>query len=121
LGERKNAIINYEVLPKGAPYPLTAHTQYFSDQYVMKNIYWSIMQGELPPDKGRPPQGIFKFGRVFGWGGSLAVLLATSILAYAFLEHIVTVPTFYVIVFAILLFYSFQRIWFRKMHKNYNN
>lgn len=50
MSERRNAIVNVEVLPQAAPSPIGAHTSYFADANLMSAIYSSVMGTEVRLD-----------------------------------------------------------------------
>ncbi|TXC69947.1 hypothetical protein FSB78_02505 [Sphingomonas ginsenosidivorax] len=51
MSERRNAIVNVEVLPASAPAPLKSHTTYFADPTLMSAIYSSVMGTDLQLDQ----------------------------------------------------------------------
>jgi len=121
LGERKNAIINHEVFPRGAPNPLAVHTQYFSDHHVMKEIYWAVMQSEQPQNKVQSLHRVLKFGRVFGWAGGLFVVLVTALFLYAFLDHYITALPLSAALILSALYYISQIIWSKRARRLYDS
>ncbi len=45
ISERRDAIVNIEAIPPGAPNPIEAHTSYYADPKVMQVIYAAVMDG----------------------------------------------------------------------------
>ena len=90
LSERRDALVNSECLPPGAPLPLRAHVSYFADPSVMGAIYRAVMLGELPdPAIAHHPPRLMGFGRraniVFG-------VAFTSCITWTVLFHEWIVP-----------------------------
>ena len=50
MSERRDAIINLEVLPALSPWPIRAHTSYFADVNLMSAIYASVMGTQIRVD-----------------------------------------------------------------------
>lgn len=51
MSERRNAIVNVEVLPEAALWPIGAHTSYFADANLMSAIYSAVMGTEAQLDR----------------------------------------------------------------------
>lgn len=87
VSERRDAIINLEAFPSGVPFPLSTHTSYYSDPFVMKQLYWAIMADAVPDGgtSGYPLQGPLRFfgpWLIFVGAAALLSALLTLLLSW---------------------------------------